>query len=617
MKRATRLAFLFLLGFSAGLLVWPRIVLPFSNPWDIVGGLPAVRFNPANNTVRFLVLVAAPLLAVGFACRLSGTARQWLLSRPSAAPLSATASPRAPRGLCTVAVVALALAVGLNRSARLFETDAFHEGESLGAAVTWQAGGRPYRDILFVHGVYQDPLRAVVAFKLFGRSIGAARTLESVDKLAAYALFALVVVRYGGGGAVAWAVMSVLASLFATRWLALQPRDVTVVAFLLSFAALHRRLSQGASRPGMIPSFLWAFLVPAAFAYSVDRGFYLAGTFCLLAPLCYLRVLNRAGLAAPLIWPPLAGLATGVVLLGVALRGEFWAFFDFVFLKLPWYKELLDGYVFDVFQAPYLAAGFLAALNVYWLTIRVAATWATSSPARWAAVFDRWGLEVCLMVLSLLCFRSVLARADVAHLATDTWPTVLLTLVLLSRSTVWQLVPPAAVRVAVGTAGVVGVLILGAALWRAWEQRLLQRNFPWRVPDAVLIPEDYRTTAARLRRLMDSDDKFYTLTNEGIWYYLLGRPAPSRFYLAFLAAPRFYQEELVRDLERSRVKYVLVADRSQASRLDGLTNFERLPRVAAYLRRHYRPLITVRHHELWVRTDPLLSGAARPDAGIP
>lgn len=203
MARVTWLALPFLVGCSIGLALWERIALPFWNPSGIVSPLTLARFNPLNNTVRFALLLACPLAALALALAAVGPVRRALCAAPKEGeerePLSFPEKRPWPWYAWAAMFAAVALSVGLNRSARLFELDTFHEGESLGAAVAWEAGRRPYRDIVFVHGVYQDPLRAVVAFNVLGRSIGAVRTFESIEKLAAYGLMAGVVAGLFGG----------------------------------------------------------------------------------------------------------------------------------------------------------------------------------------------------------------------------------------------------------------------------------------------------------------------------------------------------------------------------------------------------------------------------------
>src|SRR4029453_2877401 len=65
-----------------------------------------------------------------------------------------------------------------------FET--YEEGQTLSAGLSYQNGGVPYRDFVFFHGLYEEPLRALLAFELFGQSVGGVRALQSITKIAAF-----------------------------------------------------------------------------------------------------------------------------------------------------------------------------------------------------------------------------------------------------------------------------------------------------------------------------------------------------------------------------------------------------------------------------------------------
>ena len=65
----------------------------------------------------------------------------------------------------------------------------FEEGQTLSAGMSYLNGGVPYRDFSVFHGLYDEPLRTAIAFKLFGPSIGAMRTFHSINKLSPLAFW--------------------------------------------------------------------------------------------------------------------------------------------------------------------------------------------------------------------------------------------------------------------------------------------------------------------------------------------------------------------------------------------------------------------------------------------
>jgi hypothetical protein len=120
-------------------------------------------------------------------------------------------------------------------------------------------------------------------------------------------------------------------------------------------------------------------------------------------------------------------------------------------------------------------------------------------------------------------------------------------------------------------------------------------------PDSFYLPGGYLRTAEVLRENLGPDESFFTMTSEALWYYLVDRPCPTRFPVVWFAAPAFYQEEIIRDLERNNTKLVLYRNAAPSNGIDGISNERRLPLVAAYLKEHYEPWQKIEDHEIWIR----------------
>ena len=576
-------AAVYVAGFLAGLALWSHISLPVHNPWGVVG-LPAVQgFHPANNIVRFLALIACPALA------LLAAHRVW----PGRLAAAARQEPvrEAGRPLGGALLVGLAALAGFNIPTyhAWGPMNRFHEGESLGTAVSHLHGKVPYEDYLFVHGVYQDPVRSAAAFRLFGRSIGSARALESVGKILSFALLGWLLwelferrwrAAYG-----ALLVVVVLHGLVALEamWLPLAPlrllpRDVTAVAFLVALVRLYRRPDAGAGA-----LFAASFVPVASFGYSIDRGFFLTATA--VVGLALLRLLVRR---EGRFWlPVLAGAAAGTAVVGWLLQWRFAEFARFTFLIMPRYKEWMDGIAFPIGQAPMWGICALAAANLFQLTRCFLAEGGRQ-------FLRKYFLELCLFCLSVFYFRAALGRADFVHVSVNSWPTYLLAFRLLVEPWLRGRVVGWALKAgAVGLAAVCLVQIPRAGLWG--------QNFPVGRPDSKYLPPDYLQAAELVRQNLGPGESFFTLTSEALWYYLVDRPCPSRFPVVWFAAAWFYQQEIIRDLERNNTKLVLYRNEAPSNRIDGISNEQRLPLVAAYLRARYEPWRQIESHEIWIR----------------
>lgn len=243
MKRKFLLYLPLFLGLLAGRAIWPLIELPFTNPWGVTGRLTLAQYNPVNDIVRFIAFLACPIILLVVAYVLASDQIKSLLP-----PHNSRISNDEPmhgwlfknRHAATGILVLLAITISLNVPtfhASSKKVDAFHEGESLGTAVSYIAGKAPYKDFIFLHGVYQDPLRSVLAFQLVGRSIGAVRTLESIHKLATFSLLAIFLIQ-----------------IFRSQY-------VTAFYFLFVIAFLRKDLSKDEDFLCMTSEAIWYYLV--------------------------------------------------------------------------------------------------------------------------------------------------------------------------------------------------------------------------------------------------------------------------------------------------------------------------------------------------------------------
>ncbi len=132
----------------------------------------------------------------------------------------------------------------------------------------------------------------------------------------------------------------------------------------------------------------------------------------------------------------------------------------------------------------------------------------------------------------------------------------------------------------------------------------LKKNFPIHEPDRQFLTSEYAEAANFLNRNLGKNETFYTLTSEAAFYYLVERPCPTRFLLLFYAAPVPNQEELLRDLDSHRVKYLILDSPCVMNRLDGFTTPIRTPLVAAYAVKKYHPCVSFGQIRIWERNQP-------------
>ena len=116
----------------------------------------------------------------------------------------------------------------------------------------------------------------------------------------------------------------------------------------------------------------------------------------------------------------------------------------------------------------------------------------------------------------------------------------------------------------------------------------------------VLVQVDQAAEVQALLRFSESRahraGPILDLTNRPALYFLLGRVNPTRFYQAPIMAP--FQDEVIRDLERSPPAFVLLTSGTWLDAIDGRSNADRIPAVWRFVERSYPVRLRVGNTEV-------------------
>jgi len=587
---------LFAGSFTAALFTSAWLELPYTNPEGIVGLASVERFHPGTDLVRFAYIVLVPFFLVALAAR-------WL-GAPSTPEVAASPESPGRRGALWIALALLLLVSGTFYYDRFpdpkegglagLPLDTYHEGESLGSAVQILHGRAPYRDTVFLHGAGEDPVIAIGAFHLFGRSIASLRVLVAWLHVAVGGLFFLTVWRLFRGDPLRFLVA--LAALCLFRYVrpsdvgfVLQIRDAFLLGFLLCVIELaHWGRGKGRRAHGCVLLFGASALSASAWAFSVDRGLYLT-----LASLPALGAAVALWARAPR-WPYVvataSGYLAGFLILGVAIQWQYGAMAHFLFGDVALYDSFVWARPYAFLRWKYIVPLLLIAANLCGLTHRLARAGAMRP------YLAAHGVELTLALLSLLCFRNALVRSDVHHVWYSAAPAYLLSAFILVRYGLAHLAPRS-LRV---------IAALLVALFVGGYARSMPSDWgrlPEPVSDEALVPEAYREAVGYLRANLQPDDEFYTLTNEGVWYYFVDRPAPNRYPVLLFAPAPHQQREIVTHWETHDVPYIVYRTSHLANQIDGVPSSRRAPIVFDYVHEHYAPHKTFGEAEIWRRRD--------------
>ena len=605
---------IFVLAFALALYLHDMLTLPFSNPWGIVGALPSLKYNPNNDILRFLFLISLPSVILTALCVAGFAVNRHDVNDAKKSSIRSIRVPHPDPGLSKFIVYSLVI-VGLFLKAgtttyRSQELDTYHEGETLGPAIDYLNGKVPYKDTIFIHGAFHEPLRSVLAFKLFGRSIAALRTMEAILGIITMGLlFLALYILYSRN--IYYTALSLIPLLIINE---IRPYgvmfrityiDIPFLLLLILAVCIHGAIRGNSwnysKRKVSILLFLFTFVPTLCFANSIDRGFFLFTASSIYSLILYVVFLRHAD--PKYIWPLLAGYALGIAGFGAAIK---WAYLDFLkyISVLLRYEPLMNGFVYPFTDFRFLAPVLLISFNVYWLIRRLCeAISAKHHPflEKVKEFFVDFFVEIFLCLLSIFYFRKALGRSETAHLAGVLFPIVMLTGYLVMKHYLTPLLRKSrqACQIFRGLSVLTLVFFFFVVVpkvdWAKWYR------LPLGIPDNQFIPEKYLKTISYLKTNLGDDEEFLTLTSEASWYYYLNKPCPIRFGVIYQAMPPFYQEEIVSSLIKDSVKFVIYRNDHWANEVDGFGLQERTPLIVKYIEENFVIHKKIDYNEIWIK----------------
>ena len=603
------LCLVFLAGILLGLFLWNKITIPFQNPWGIVSYLAKIKYNPTNDLIRFVVFLICPVLILLILHFLNIRKFNDICFKEyseNTTYLNPTGLTSASKKIFTSILVLFSILIAVNiptyHSSGKFDT--FHEGESLGPSISYEAGRKPYKDFLLTHGIYQDYLRSTIAFSLFGRSIGSARTLESIVKILTFILISLLLIRiYKGNYLYCFATLLILGFLYISsrfnlpQFLIILPRDITAFSFLITIPMLQSCINNKPHRINtlkfLIISFLFSFIPFAAFGYSVDRGIYLSAAYLILSPILYFVFIHRSPLRFHYLTSSFIGILSAIIMLEFLLRGGFSEFFKYTFLIMPKYRDLMSGLVYPINRIPFLMICVLIAANTYWIAFKLIQQFYLNNRKLTTSIkkfTEQYLIEFSLLILSIFFFKNALGRSDWEHVIYGSSVIYILSIYIIIKYYLHNfLLRHGFMRMFRYPLILIIIFTFSISIYQIWDRNLFTENFPFKIDDSEFIPDNYKPTISFLRNNLNNEEEFFTMTSEASWYYFIDKPCPTRFLDVWFPSPHFYQNELIESLKKSNVKFILFFNKHWANHIDGIPNFKRVPLVVNYIVKNYVP----------------------------
>lgn len=604
------------------------IVIPYSNKYGVSGPLTLLEFNPSNNVIRFLFIVFFPAVTYAVVYFIKKiifikinndlakeidieTATNKELHK-SEEKLDGNSSNKLNRwALLAIFILFLFFHLGFSTFNNK-PLDTFHEGESLGTAVDYQSDKKPYKDTIFLQGIFQNPGRSVVAFNLFGRSISSQRLMESILNIIVFILFFTTIFFLFDLQIVYGVFAGIILFLLLDIGYNIPFRDITTYLFVIVVSLFHskfvKRTSTNSSlTKGEIPllcslSFLCFFIPAASFANSIDRGLYSFAGAIFLFLITTVLLYKKKKILPLFILSATGGFITGLVVVAIAAKGALIELFSFAFIQMPLFKGLLDEFVYE-FNGKNLLPIVLFSAIIFWMTDRLLMSVVDKN----GRFFDKikifiadYYIELFLLFLSLVFFRSALGRSDIGHIAYVSAPLYLTLVYLLVKNGIGSREEGS--RLFYSVTIIFLLLLIVSNLFR--HDLSKEENwwkFSTNMTDEQLMPESHKKTIEFLKNNLKDDEYFITLTSEATWYYFVNKPCPIKFPIVMFASPKFYQKEAVREIKnkKDKIKYIIYKNNLWTNNFDFIPNEKRLPILFKYIRQNYQFSIMIDDQEIW------------------
>jgi hypothetical protein len=623
--------YVLLISYYGVWVIWDYIKLPYHDKAGAISYVTKIGYNPNNNLLRFLLAILLPPIA----CLVL-----WIhLNVNLRKKISHFKTYHRAFAVIVISIsVLLCSALGIvqnstNESSNPpnpFGTpgshalvDTFHEGETLGPAISYEHKElKPYRDFVIVHGVFQDPLRTDIAFKLFGHSIGASRAFNVILGMLAFGFyFLLLLVLFKGNLAKSTMGLWILALLtvptaglpFIGSYIfgvQLPFRDIATMLFLMAAIVSLRATKTWQPKKIMGMSVAIGFIVTVGFANSIDRAIFIGALSLVWLALVYFAS-PKQKFFKPVFLPYILGMVLAIPILGLALK---WAFADFAsyLLTISKYKEFLDGMIFT---QPNMAITILLLGSSILVTIGGAFIFnllrknikrGDGARANWqrirtklAPTIQQHGIAILLAVTGLVFLRSAVGRALPDHFTYSVqWLYLFVAYIginyLFTGSAARRQVLRLSSYIVLGF-----IFILFGCLVKKIDLRM--DTFPIHVKDEKFMRTDYIDTANYLKKNLHGNESFATFTSEGAWYYFADKPSPLQYPIIWYAFTADQRHAIATQLAaKSNIKYI-ITNNNWTSDFDYVPNEVRFPDVYQVFHKYYTPLTGFGQQTVWVR----------------
>lgn len=580
--------------------------------------------SPYTNYVKFLILLLVPSLVAIVSINTTPD----LVNRLWRASINITQKARvflSNRNIINFSILILILAWTVNRNYSNLNwilIDTFHEGEYLGFLPNFLTFKQPFLRSFMIHGFGLDVLTSLIAVKLSDHS--------NTVVLTRFFRMTQGAIGYLGCYWIIWELVlsvklkSQKQSVFLLLCLIFTISDGIFfkfftgifagrdTLFILQLGLIIRffRITKDSlyNTEKLLLPILIGISIPVSFLYVYDRAAYFI-PICLLA--CGLSTYFEQRTFNSFLSRATFGLAISSVLVTIILGTD--QVSEILSQVLFWARN--GRYIaFNILPAPSVSSFFIwvrlsfATLTQIFAVIYLVLAYKNNSSFK---IFLRSNcLLVVLLLASLIYMRITLDKpSNVNYVGSSSLISMLLLIYLgliifkfYFEDKVNSLIQEPLLKRLVVLFMFLTILLNPVLNPVLSLVKLNELHTTYKTPDMAVIKPDLLQTYNTLKSEISQLSCFFTLSQEGLWYYLFNKPSCSKFSIIYYARTTDAQEIVVRETEARKPNVILFSSLNRGNVFEGIPISDAVPIIYEYFLNHYQPYVLVQSQWFWKRS---------------
>ncbi|MBE9144009.1 hypothetical protein [Planktothrix mougeotii] len=599
------------------LVPWVNFIkIPFGNNQTGVISLASIEnISPFTDYLKYIILLLTPPLIATLVLNLN--------QKPLRAILKVLNHHYTWIGISSILLLTWLINTPLNQF-RINSTliDSFHEGEFLGFLPNFLQLPKPFINTILIHGYGVDVLPSWLATNLATQDNGIALTrlfvnLENVITCLGYfwILWELInLAKINRNRLKIFVISCILFCVFDGIFYKFDGRRGTSFIIQLALTLRFFRIAETRTNQAQWLSILIGASIPSSFFYIYDRAIYFIAVY-LCASILSLFLSKKT----TILW--FRGSLIGIIIVSIL---------SLIILGFDQINAIISQILYWGKYGRYISFIPLPPLELTW-----------TSQNFWLSMFVQSGILVYLLldfknyefklrsfiqnnylIILLLTAASVymritLDRSDIGHAYHGALMTAFLGFYLICLGYKHKIEPQLSQYNITPLQQILILLILTIIILTEPSFNLVKGMEKFtQLPDALstsdqkLLKPDYLEAWKTLKPEIDQQSCFYTLTSEGLWYYLFNKPSCSKYGYVLYAKPTVAQQQVIQEINETKPNILLLTNELwYQNPWDLVLKSESASLIYQNVLTTYRPYKTIQSHWFWKRNNQPLKFA--------